>query len=195
MHFFSACNFYITWLVFATNPLAALGFSVVGCAAAAGVLRFGFAPAIFTGANEHLAETAAFVGLPLVGLSTLIGNAANGLKSPLAAFLPAEKLPAVHTAIVALVIVHALLRGLAQNVAQFRIPFNFLLFIVPTSAVAFRSSGESIDYSLLAGIALILVSSVATGAERDSFLFGVRRENWFHYGMGIATVLVGRAVI
>jgi hypothetical protein len=52
-----------------SNVLACAGFLTVAFAGAIGVLRFGFSESMFSGANSDMADIAAFVGLPAVGLS------------------------------------------------------------------------------------------------------------------------------
>ena len=48
---------------------AALGFATVAVAATVGTARFGYSESMFANANGDLADLAAMVGLPLVGLS------------------------------------------------------------------------------------------------------------------------------
>jgi hypothetical protein len=46
-------------------------------------------------------------------------------------------------------------------------------------------------WGTVAGVALFAFAGVVVGAEREQYTMGVRRENWFHYCIGIAAVLMG----
>lgn len=52
------------------NDIASLGFYIVACASLVGTMRFGFSESLFSKMNAGLARYAAYVGLPLIGLST-----------------------------------------------------------------------------------------------------------------------------
>ena len=118
----------------------------------------------------------AFAGLPLVGLH--FGRAA-----PLfAPYCPASLHAAVGFA--AVLSVRRSFSDGADEVAK--VPFNVVCFVGPVAAAAIAAS----DNRQLAGIALFLVAAVPVGADRHTCLCGVRRENVFHYLIGVASLLI-----
>ena len=64
-------HLYAASLVRSNSNNAHLGFYIVACASFIGTLRFGFAETLLSKMNGNLADYAAIVGLPLIGLSTL----------------------------------------------------------------------------------------------------------------------------
>lgn len=56
---------------------AVLGFALVAVAAFVGTLRFGFSETLFAQANGDLADAAAYIGLPLIGYTSLSSTRAS----------------------------------------------------------------------------------------------------------------------
>ena len=67
---------------------------------------------------------------------------------------------------------------------------NVFLFIAP--ALSFGHAHG--DWMSAAGALLFAAAGVAVGADREKFLFGVRRENWFHYMIGTASIILALAM-
>lgn len=155
---------------------AALGFWLVALAAAAGVLRFGYSESSFAAVNGHLAELATFLGLPLVGLHF-------ARLAPYCAARAPESLPfAVFCAAVL-----SARRSLPDALDELaKVLFNVCCFVGPVAAAALARA----EHRRLFGVALFVVAAVPVGADRHACLFGVRRENWFHYLIGLASLLI-----
>ena len=71
VHTLASISIAAAWLSWNAEPegSAWLGFTLVAIASGVGTLRFGVSESLFSGANAKLADLAAFVGLPLVGLA------------------------------------------------------------------------------------------------------------------------------
>jgi hypothetical protein len=191
-----AGHLYGAYLCYDRNPMAAIGLCYVAVAATAGVFRFGFNREAFLPANSTWADLAGFVGLPLVGhyvtrpflLTTSVVAASPqlhrivaGLTDP-AAFL--SILTFWYTGVNAYTTKNEKLRDLLRTVTA------FLFFVLPLSLDAFFLQ----DYPLLASVLLFMFGGVAVGADRNKLLFGVRRENWFHYIITVAAYGIGLAL-
>lgn len=60
-------------------------------------------------------------------------------------------------------------------------------FVAPVAMAGVQAQA----WGTVAGVALFAFAGVVVGAEREQYTMGVRRENWFHYCIGIAAVLMG----
>ena len=69
--FNTACHLYAASVVAQSNVLAAYGFFLVALASGLGTVRFAFSESMFAQVNLDMAEVAAFVGLPLIGMTSL----------------------------------------------------------------------------------------------------------------------------
>lgn len=159
---------------------AALGFAMVALAAVAGVIRFGFFPAA-ADCNGSLAKLAAFVGFPLVGLALHHqgGHIAVG---------PVEVL--CFTACCA--VAGAIARSLpvrAREPAQALL--TGVLFVVPAGGFAVtRQDGRA-----AVGLGLFILGGAVIGPKRHKRLLGVRREDWFHYCIATAAILLATQLV
>ena len=145
---------------------AALGFALVAWAALVGTLRFGLSERLLAKANGDLADLAAFVGLPLVGLS--FGQ--RWLSHTLACDEKAA-------AIAVLAGLGAMARSLSEDGQELaKVVLNVVCFVLPI--VGYGHANE--DYETIAGVMLFAAAGVAVGADRHSYLMGMRCENWFH---------------
>jgi len=160
---------------------AALGFGTVALAAAVGVLRFGFS-AKFAEVNASLAKLAAFVGLPMVGLAFAVQG---GL-------LPQPSAVDVICYILFYAVTGAVARGLPQRASEpAQVLFNSICFILPVGWFAVTRH----DGAVAIGLAVLLAGSVVIGPHRHRFLLGLRHEDWFHYCLAVANVMLARQLI
>ena len=154
-------------------PFASFGFSTVSVAGAVGVARFGFHEELFADTNGALADYAAFVGLPCVGfeLAGLGQHVDNWLFACV------------------LTLFEICTRPLGEKVRNevFKPAINIFLFVGPCL----------LSKNLLAqvGIAVFVVGAVVIGPDREKYKAGVRCENWFHYFICVAAVLVGMGAV
>jgi hypothetical protein len=168
-HIFAA----MTALALRPNEPAWLGFGLVAFAGAIGTLRFGFSESLFAKANGDLAGLAAFLGLPLVGIS----------------FARMGKLVALGTfELIVFIVCGAALATAAQSLSEkvqhlTKVLVNVFLFIGPIGYVGY-STGNNM---LLGSIALFAIAGIVVKPERHQYLLGMRREDWFHYMIGIAS--------
>ena len=175
--FLATCHFLGAALLFPRSSLAAVGFTLVALAGTFGVLRFGVSEKKFSPINDALADTAAMVGLPFVGLF-----AQSMLARPA---LPVDGDGVV--AIGALLFLQGVSRGLSPALLEIvKIVLNLVCFIVPLGAVAMTRG----DYTLAAAVVAFIVGGVLVGDDRHKCLFGVRCENLFHYILGVSTYLI-----
>jgi hypothetical protein len=163
---------YISYVAFPSQP-ASLGFALVVVAAAIGTLRFGFSESLFAKANEDLAQLAAYTGLPLVGLTFIH---VGGLWS----FACSDYI----VICVCGAVLTAISRSLSAKVEELlKILLNVFAFIGPTAWVGYLRG----DTELVLAVVLFAVAGIAVKPERHSTLFGMRRENIFHYMIGVAS--------
>ncbi|GMI45212.1 hypothetical protein TrCOL_g3351 [Triparma columacea] len=161
------------FLVKEVSPFASMGFFTVAIAGAFGVARFGFNEDLFADTNGALADYAAFVGLPCVGyeLASLGRYVDNWLFASIFTLL------------------EICTRPLGENVRNgvFKPLINIFLFVGPCI----------LSKNVLAqiGIAVFVVGAVVIGPDREKYKAGVRCENWFHYAIGVAAVLIGRGAV
>ena len=154
---------------------ASLGFYIVACASLVGTLRFGFSESLFAKMNGSLAEYAAYVGLPLIGLSTWRAGDYGA------------ELPSDGAVIVGLSLCHIMAQSLPGTMKEVMpVVVNVFFFVALLGMDAMRKENH---YQLLS-IATFLVGTVVIGDARDSFLLNVRNENWFHYFLGTSAIMM-----
>eukprot|EP01063_Lacrimia_lanifica_P024314 TRINITY_DN32242_c0_g1_i1.p3 TRINITY_DN32242_c0_g1~~TRINITY_DN32242_c0_g1_i1.p3 ORF type:complete len:210 (+),score=86.54 TRINITY_DN32242_c0_g1_i1:55-684(+) len=181
-----AGHVYGAWLAWPTDRLAGLGLAYVAVAAAAGVLRFGVCRGTFRPANEGWADAAAYVGLPLLGHRVLapVLEGAGGA----AAVLADE---AVYMSALLFVMIWCQRYCRSDEAEELsKVAVNLLCFAGP---LLWHAAGAG-NTTLLAGVALFVLGGVAVGNERERFLLGMRRENIFHYIIGVAAYLIGAGI-
>ena len=87
---------------------------------------------------------------------------------------------------VALASLGAVCRSLPDNLQELaKVILNVVCFVAPILAYGLSVK----DHRTSFGVLLFALAGVGVGADRESYLFGVRRENWFHY------MIAGSAVI
>ena len=177
--FNAAGHLYAAQLAFASSQSdAAFGFLSVGVAATVGTYRFGFDEGS-AAANGDLADLAAFVGLPLVGR----------------AFLPTAAYPATDVSLISFVMVLAMWEAFSRSYGKemrelCKVLTNVVLFVGPILMHSYKVK----DHVLAASILLFAFAGIAIGGDRDRYLFGVRRENLFHYCIGVAAVGIAKGL-
>jgi hypothetical protein len=159
---------------------AAIWFAMVALAAFVGTLRFGFSESLFARANGDLANLCAYLALPLVGISF-------AMQAELISLGCGEQI--LFTALGACTAMAA--NSISDGTQELmKILLNLVMFVFPIVLCAWRSG----DHELGAAVALFAVAGVAVGPDRHSFLIGVRRENWFHYMIGVASYGMARSL-
>ena len=156
----------VAYSVGGTASDAGLGFALVAVASLVGTLRFGLSERLLAKANGDLADLAAFIGLPMVGLSF-------GQRWLSHTLLCDEKA----AAIVALAGLGAMARSLPEAGQELaKVLLNVFCFVLPI--LGYGAANE--DYETIGGVLLFAVAGLAVGADRHTCLLGMRRENWFH---------------
>ena len=159
--------------------LAALGFCSVVVAASVGVLRFGVNEVKYAKANSLLADIAAFVGLPAVGLSYL---SSVGLTKVVWGLVPSLLV------IMALTCVEWLTRAFPNGLRELcKVVINLILFVDPVSVGSYQNK----QYYTFGGIILFALAGVVITGDTQRFILGVRCVNWFHYSIGLAAIFIG----
>lgn len=162
-----------TALTLQPDEPAWMGFGLVAFAAAIGTLRFGFSESLFAKTNEDLANLAAFLGLPLVGISfARMGGMITMSSFDLLVFI----------------VTGAALATAAQSLPDkvqhlSKVIVNVFLFIGPIAYVAYSRN----DNIVLGSVALFAIAGIVVKPERHEYLLGMRREDWFHYMIGAAS--------
>lgn len=161
---------------------SAFGFISVAAAATVGVYRFGFDEG-FASANGDLADIAAFVGLPLVGIDFMI-HRVDFTKG-------CGQWMQEHYFVVVLIMLEAFTRSMKKEARELaKTLTNILFFVLPVGVGSYRNNDL---HTLLAIIAFVLAAIVIT-PNRNKFLLGVRCENWFHYIIGFCAVLIAQGL-
>jgi len=173
---------YASYIAYTKQPLnyCYLGYSVIAIAALAGIGRFGVCEAMFIDANEDLARLGAYIGLPLIGSAYFKRAGWIYTDFPLK--------------ITQIVVCGAILAGCSKSLRVLlanvdledltRTIWGLTMFILPIGIVAY----EEDDRMLLGSVVLFLVAGVFVKPERHNYLFGMRREDIFHYSIGIASI-------
>lgn len=178
-------------------PLASLGFLTVALAGFIGgtcallwhafqppifqyvVLRFGLNEDAFASTNGSLADFAAFVGLPCVGLTFLKRVGVVQLNAT------------DTTMVIILGTAEAATRGLHPSKREMaKILVNVFFFVFPVALV----SAQEGNLRSLGGIGLFVVAGLVITADRHRSIAGIRCENWFHYCIGAAAYLVAHGI-
>jgi hypothetical protein len=190
--FNAAGHAYGAYLCATADPNAAIGLSFVAVAAAAGVLRFGLHGPLFTPLNAALSDVAGFVGLPLVGHASLIRLLQGNSKFLLGTtnnngFTLTNPVWYLTLLTWLYVAIDRYTAGKEKTKDLARTLIAVAGFAVPLLAHGIVTSNAA----LVASVTLFAVGGVAVGADRHRYLFGMRRENWFHYIIGAAAVGIG----
>jgi hypothetical protein len=164
----------------------AAGFFTVALAAFVGVLRFGFSESIFANANSHLADVAAFVGLPLVGLTFMHADLAGK-------YIPWNYCGSINPVqfTLILVLLETISRSFNKKLRELsKIVANLIGFVGPVVVSAVMRN----DYNTLFAILLFVVAGLVITPDRHRCILGVRCENWFHYCIGISAVVIAKGL-
>ena len=138
-------------------------------------MRFGLSENTYAAANGNLADFAAFVGLPCVGLTyfkrvkTLNFNVSDV------------------TMLILFGCVEAATSGMHPKTRDsIKILINLLFFVAPVALVSVQEA----NYKSLGGIILFVIAGLVITADRHRNIAGVRCENWFHYCIGVAAYFI-----
>ena len=182
--FNAAGHIYGAYLCMGKNPMAAMGLSYVALAALVGVFRFGFDKQRFMAVNGGWAELAGFVGLPMCGHDIIVRRLLAGTSLPSIVAHPAFYMSV-------LVLIFSAVQAIWPNDEKKRSGLRTLVaaagFLVPSVYESVVSGNQLLGSSVL----LFAFAGIVIGADRERFLLGVRRENWFHYLITIAAVGIG----
>lgn len=179
--FQAACHIFAAKIAYdKEDAVCALGFLTVAVAGIAGVLRFGFSEAKYARANNGLADIAAFVGLPIVGLSFVQKMVNLGFGNSFFPFV-----------ILFLSTVEVLTRCLPEKSRKLSIVIlNVLFFILPIAFISYLKN----DMGGVGGVVLFAVAGIVITSDRHRYILQVRCENWFHYCIGIAAYFIAQAL-
>jgi hypothetical protein len=166
----------------ASSEVSRLGFMMMGTACCCGVMRFGFFPEVFRPYNEVFAKAAGQIGLPLVGFGFLN-------KATVAAAAAAVSLSSTTFMFTLLMLFCAFLPQ-KEDVAE----LYTKVCGVATMACIFTSNPSYTLHDMYSsrekwGVILFTLGGIVIGNDRERCLFGVRRENLFHYTLAIAIYL------
>jgi hypothetical protein len=158
---------------------SAAGFLSVSIAGSIGVYRFGFDEG-FSTLHANLTDMAAFVGLPLVGYDYLLYRCPGSLR------LVAQKIDPIIFAL-CLVLAETFTRSMHPSKRELiRTVINAGFFVVPAFIGAYAHNNTN----ALVAIVLFLIAAVVIGPERHKYLLGLRREDWFHYIIGVCAYFI-----
>ena len=159
-----------------SNYVGMIGYFTVALAATVGVLRFGFNEDRYALANSNLADMAAFVGLPCVGYSFSMT-------------LPFIKELPIHSLVLAvsLMMVEALSRSFPPLYRHLMKVFVTLFFFVAPVTI---SSILRRRWWTFGAILLFVIAGLVVKPLRHEYLLGIRRENIFHYLIGVASYVI-----
>ena len=182
--FMATCALY-AFTVSKSQPCSALGYLMCGIACSAGVLRFGFAPETFRPFNEVFAQLTGQVGVPMMGLGFV--NTDASLRS----VIPFGDLEVLFALVMTFAFASALPKAKAELITT-------VLSAVSMGAifkVAGANRAEVGDKFFLAqlGVGLFVFGGLVITPDRNRCLFGVRRENLFHYCLGLSMYLMAQA--
>jgi hypothetical protein len=164
---------------------AAVGFGLVAIAATIGTLRFMGFQKTFAKANANLADLAAFVGLPMVGMDYMMMTTKfMGSDWPLLNYLQHDFLLCV----IALLVFWRFSEGVfsASATTNLVTVLNLAVFVLPIVNHGISTG----DQETLIAIGLFAFAGVFVGSDRKRCLLGVRRENWFHYMIGASSAML-----
>ena len=176
--FMAACALYSAYTC--PLPISRLGFLCTGVACSFGVLRFGFFPETFRPFNECFAALTGRVGIPLIGLGFLNLTEHRAL-------LPVNDMQVLF----ALMLMYCFTLPLSHKAGEL---ITTLLGAASMGVIAQFGSAAG-NQQAIAGVVLFIGGGLVIGADRNRCLFGVRRENLFHYTLGTALFLICQASI
>ena len=163
---------------------AALGFALVAIAAIVGTLRFmGFQQ--FAKANANLADLAAFVGLPMIGMEYMMMTTNfMGNPWPFLEYLQQDML----ICIVGLLIFWRFSEGVfsSNSTTNLVTVLNLAMFVLPIVNHGMATN----DQETLIAVGLFAFAGVFIGSDRKRTILGMRRENWFHYFIGLSSTML-----
>ncbi len=140
------------------------------------VLRFGFSESMFAEANSSLATQAAFIGLPCIGLCFWPLRITTSDKILL---------------ILSLVVLEAGTRHLKEKAREiFKIWINIVFFIGPVIITSYLRH----EFVSLLGAVLFVIAGIVITPARHKYIAGVRCENWFHYLIAIAAIMIAKGL-
>ena len=157
------------------------GYFLVTVTAFIGTLRFGFNEELFGQTNSFLADLSAFIGLPSIGLYffQLIPyiSKLSGYQYYFITFF--------------VIIERMTLRSFLLKYREIlKIIINIIFYILPVLIVSYQNK----KWFSLIGILLFIIAGLVIKPERHQYLFGIRRENIFHYMLGVSAYLIADGI-
>jgi len=173
--FMASCAWYSAWRINGSGLAlyVQLGFICFGLACSAGTLRFGFNPETFRPYNEVLAKNAGRVGVPLLAFVAFFAAMKWDEKS-------------APSLLLAFCISSACSNLWSEKVQK--------LYTIATGVLGNICLVLHGGKSGACGAALFVLGGLVIGSDRHRFVWGVRRENLFHYCLGTALLLIGEHV-
>lgn len=187
--FNSACCFYAASLALSKGRGdAACGIGMVAVASAIGTARFALGGKTLAWGNSFGADLAASFGIPLLGLGFARARHLWPDVLPTAASGSVTSLPS--SLLYALGVSFVVTRLLASNKKL----KELYLTASGVASLGMVLHAEKLSAEALRAVGLFLVAAVVVGNDRHRTIFGIRRENVFHYLLGPTMVLFGQAL-
>ena len=163
-----------------------LGFLLFVCACSAGVLRFGFSPKYFTIANEIFALLAGLAGVPLIAsfYYALIPEKHAVFSKDMERFLfnPRQFLTIIFPILTTIVWKGWKDKTIVQGLIK-------VAGVLSITIIGYCGYLHNNQHALL-GVFLFAFGGLVITPNRHNCILNVRRENWFHYCLGLALILL-----
>ena len=163
---------------------AAIGFGLVAIASIVGTFRFmGFQQ--FAKANANLADLAAFCGLPMIGMDYMLMTPTfMGSPWPFLQYMQRDMLLCV----VSLLVFWKFSEGVFNSNATTNLVtvLNLCMFVLPIVNHGMARN----DQETLIAVGLFAFAGIFIGSDRQRCILGMRRENWFHYCIGLSSAML-----
>ena len=163
---------------------AAIGFGLVAIASIVGTLRFmGFQQ--LAKANANLADLAAFIGLPMIGMDYMLMTPTfMGSPWPFLQYIQKDMLICV----IGLLVFWKFSEGAfnANATTNLVIVLSLCTFVLPIVNYGMARN----DQETLIAVGLFAFAGIVIGTDRQRCLLGMRRENWFHYCIGLSSAML-----
>ena len=139
----------------------------------------------FAKANANLADLAAFVGLPMIGMDYMLMTPTfMGSPWPFLQYIQRDMV----LCIVGLLVFWRFSEGVfSSNAATSLVTvLNLCMFVLPIVNYGMARN----DQETLIAVGLFAFAGIFIGSDRKRCILGVRRENLFHYCIGLSSAML-----